>query len=117
MVYEHPGMADRLDRLRQEVEAFGSLREHVGWQRLLKRTIAQKEEWFEKLARKIASGQPLDEKFQRQVDYDRGWYDGAIYVLRHPELSEEALESALAVAWALRSGEPGISEIPDSQHT
>lgn len=110
-------MAERLDRLRQEVEAFGSLRDQVGWQRLLKRTIAQKDDWFAKLARKLASGAPLDASFQRQVDYDRGWFDGALYVLRHPELSEEALESALAVAWALRSGEPGVSEIPDSQHT
>lgn len=95
------------------MEAFGSLREHIGWQRLRKRVEAQKEAWIRKLGGRFARGEEVP---QRQIDYDRGWYDGAMYVLRHPEMSEEALESALLTAWALRSGEEGVYELPDSPH-
>jgi hypothetical protein len=113
LVYTMPGAAERLEALREEVEQFGSLKEQVGWQRLRQRVEAQRDKWINDLGRKLSRG---EEPNQRQIDYDRGWYDACMWLVRHPEISEEHLAQALATAWALRAGVDGYEEMPSSPH-
>lgn len=53
------------------------------------------------------SGEKVD---QREIDFHRGFYYGALWILEKPEKAEENLERAARHAWALVQLEMDMSE-------
>lgn len=53
---------------------------------------------------------------QREIDYNRGYYDGAIYAVSHPAMAEAALEKAATAAWALGLAEIEAESLEDSPY-
>jgi hypothetical protein len=86
----------------EDVRLFDGLREHVGWRRLWEKVRGDRERFLAGLTRRLMSGDPVD---QREIDFHRGFYYGAEWVLGHPEEAEKSLERAARLAWAITTEE------------
>ena len=82
----------------QDVRMFDGLREHQGFQHLRKKVAEQQDGFADRIARKILTGGEVD---QREIDYMRGYIEGAMFVVMRPEVAERNLELAGRLAYAL----------------
>lgn len=88
----------RVHRVIEEARLYDSLRENVAWQKLAQRVRDDKDRYFASIARRLMSGAKVD---QREVDYMRGFYFGARWIIEHPEEAEKSLERAARAAWRM----------------
>lgn len=77
---------------------FDGLLEHVGWKRLADKVRAGRERFLTGLVSRQMAGEVVS---QREIDYYRGFYDGAQWVIGVPENAEISLEAAAREAWRL----------------
>ncbi len=110
-VVERAKADPKVQRIVEDVKLFDGLREHQGWRRLYERVKADRERFLLGLARRLLSGDKVD---QQEIDFHRGFYQGAFWVLGHPEQAENSLERAarqayLALQLELTSEEDGAS--------
>lgn len=94
----------RLQKLAQEAAQYGRLKEDPAWRALFDRIQAQKERFMLRLARRLMAGEVVS---QRELDYNKGFYDGAYYAVAHPEKAITSLEHAAIAAWELKLDELG----------
>jgi hypothetical protein len=80
----------------RDAHLFDSLQEHDGWKRLAERVRADRERFFANLARRLMKGEAIP---QGEIDFHRGFYQGAEWVIGHPEEAEKSLERAASRAW------------------
>lgn len=85
-------------RVIEDVKLFDGLTEQVGWKRLAEIVKGERERFFASIASRIASGKVVD---QREIDYKRGFYEGARWIIDTPEQAEASLEAAAREAWRL----------------
>lgn len=85
-----------------EVQAFDGLQEHRGWKALQLSMQAQRDKFFLGMAKRLMSHAVID---QREIDYFRGYYDGAKDLLDRPQQVVESLEVAAKRAFALAQAE------------
>lgn len=90
---------DERDRLEDKARAYGNLaqglrrlRESEDWQVLRQSMLQAKRKVMESWTNALLRGTPVD---QRQVDYDRGYWDGVIQVLEAPDRALEQLNKTL----------------------
>lgn len=108
---------DRLDRVANEIlkdpriqnivkdaRLFDSLRENEAWKRLHQMVEAKREKWMRGVTLRFM-GPKRNWPAPEEIAYYQGFYEGAIYVLRHPEHAEKSLERAATMAWALAQAE------------
>lgn len=81
-----------------EAHMLDGLREHAGWRRLAERVRASEKGWMESLARRLMRGDKIPSE---EIDFHRGFYSGARWIIEHPEQAEAALEQAAQEAWKL----------------
>jgi len=86
----------------RDAHLFDSLKSHEGWKRLAEHVRADRERFLMRLAKRLMSGQVVD---QREIDYQRGFYQGAEWVIGHPEEAEASLERAARRAWRMAQDE------------
>jgi hypothetical protein len=105
-------------RVRQTIRdahLYDSLKQHEGWKRLAEKVRADRERFLAKIARRLMAGEPVD---QREIDYHRGFYQGAEWVIGHPEEAEASLERAARKAWRMARQELAEREAEqDSAYT
>jgi hypothetical protein len=82
----------------EDVRMYDELREHLGWRRLYERVKEQREGFVNWIARRLMQGEPVD---QREIDFHRGYFWGALDTLERPEKAEENLEKAARKAWTM----------------
>lgn len=87
----------RVQRIVQDAHLFDGLREHAGWRRLLELVQGDKSRFLGNIARRLMSGQEVS---QREIDFHRGFYAGAQWIIERPEEAEANLEKAARWAWA-----------------
>lgn len=88
----------KIQQVIADARMFDDLRTNPGWRRLYDIVAAQKGKWMEKLAHRLMYGpRPSPE----EIAYYRGYYEGAYFVLVHPEVAEQNLERAAQIAWRL----------------
>lgn len=83
-----------------DARIFDSLRTNVGWQRLFEHVSAKKSTWMEGILTRLMG----PKKFWPQTEeiaYHKGFYEGAFFVLAHPEHAEKNLERAARIAWSM----------------
>lgn len=80
----------------EDARVFGELKEQRGWQRLIERLEREKEEYLRDVAVRLLDGREVS---QREIDFMSGFYKGALYVLKHPEVAEKSFEKAARLAW------------------
>ena len=85
-----------LVEIRQRRAKLSALGRHPDWQELVATVDDAQESKFKSLRHRIYSGgRNAPEVPQREIDYHRGWMDGARWVLSLPEASEHKLEQEL----------------------
>lgn len=82
----------------REAQALDGLTEHGGWRILFNRVRAQRDGFLLSIARRLMSGELVD---QREIDFNRGYYEGALNTLARPDKALENLEKAARHAWTL----------------
>lgn len=86
----------KVQQIAEKAQMLGELKKHPGWSLLREIFNKKQKTYFESLARKIMSGSidapTLD---QRELDYQRGFWAGARWILDNPEQAERSLETAL----------------------
>lgn len=85
-------------RVVEDVRLFDGLLEHAGWQRLAQKVQGRKEAFFASLGRKLMAGGKVADQ---EIEFYRGWFAGAEYVIEMPAKAEESLEQAAREAWRI----------------
>lgn len=101
LVAERAKKDPRVRQTIRDAHLFDSLKEHDGWKRLAELVRGDRERFFAKITRRLMAGQEVD---QREIDFHRGFYMGAEWVIGHPEQAEASLERAARKAWRLQQG-------------
>ena len=99
-VYDEILNDPKIQRIVKDARLFDSLRENEAWKRLYQMTKAKHDRWMAAIARRFMgpqSGWPSSE----EIAYYQGFYQGAMFVLEHPEHAEASLERAATLAWAM----------------
>ena len=88
--------ADQIRVLGDRAQQLSKLTEHPSWATLKEELGRVREMYQTKLSRKLTTGginaPPLD---QREIDYQRGFFAGAKWILDNPDLAESTLQTAL----------------------
>lgn len=103
----------RLQRLAEEATEYGRLKEDPAWRSLHKRVRGQKDRFLIGIARRLMSGEIVP---QREIDYNRGFYDGAHYAVAHPDKAVASLEHAAAIAYELKLDEELVDAVGQSPY-
>jgi hypothetical protein len=75
---------------------YDGLQETVGWRHLCKKIKEQEETLWAPIVRRLKRGEVLD---QREIDHHRGFIEGAVFAVTHPEVADQNLELAARMAW------------------
>lgn len=102
-------IADRMRRdpkiatVVSDAQMFDQLQQDPGWRRLFEKVRADKDKIERSLAKRMFSrkDRPSDE----EIAYYQGFYQGAIFVLSHPDKAMENLERVARIAWTLVQSE------------
>jgi hypothetical protein len=107
-VLERAAQDPKIQQVIADARMYDSLRNDPGWRRLFEVVSSQKERWMQKLAKRLMYGpRPSD----AEIAYYRGFYEGAFFVLVHPEVAEANLERAARIAWALAGEDDDTEEV------
>lgn len=88
----------KVRRVVEDIRLFDGLLEHPGWQRLADKVRAKKEAFTQSLATRMMAGERISPE---EIEFQRGFYLGAEYVIATPEQAEHSLEVAAREAWRL----------------
>ena len=91
----------RVAQVVADAHLFDELRSNPGWQRLFDRVAARKAKWMSSLCTRLMGPQKLWPK-PEEIAYYQGFFQGAVWVLAHPEHAERNLERAAERAWMMR---------------
>lgn len=92
----------KVQRIVADVRLFEGLKENPGWRRLYEKVASDKERYLSGLSRRMMAGEKIPPE---EIAYHRGFYQGAIWVLAHPEVAEKNLERAARMAYVLAAEE------------
>jgi hypothetical protein len=88
----------KVQKIVERAHRFSGLKENPAWAELYEEVKRKKKNYMEGFARRLMAGELVD---QREIDYHRGFYQGAVWILAHPEEAEAALERAARNAWLI----------------
>jgi hypothetical protein len=81
-----------------DAQLFHDLTEMPGWERLRDRVKRQRENFIRHLGERLFSGK-LYTELQREIDYERGFFDGIEYFSGTPEKAMDNLEQTARTAY------------------
>lgn len=90
----------KVQRLISEVRNIGELTDHPGWQILRRKVEEEKDQFLLRVAKRLMAGYDVS---TLEIDYKRGYYQGALDTLLRPEKAWENLEKAARRAWLRQS--------------
>lgn len=93
-------LAERLPKIVADARLFNDLREDPAWRRLYEVVTAKKQRWMDSVSNRFMGPKKYWPE-PEEIAYYQGFYQGAIFVLSHPEHAEANLERAAKLAWAL----------------
>ncbi len=97
----------KIRRIVSDAHVFDDLKQMAGWRRLYETVKADKAKVMQEVAARLMKG---DRPSQEEIEYYRGFYQGAVYVLEHPAQAEANLERAARTAWVLAQSATGTEE-------
>jgi hypothetical protein len=100
MIAERIKSDPRIAQIVSDAQAFDNLRKDPGWQRLFARVQAKKQRWMDAVNARFM-GPKKNWPEPEEIAYYQGFYQGAIFVLAHPEHAEANLERAARIAWMM----------------
>lgn len=90
----------RIAKIVGDARLFDSLKQDLGWQRLFERVQARKARWMETINNRFMGPKKYWPE-PEEIAYHQGFYQGAVFVLAHPEHAEANLERAAKLAWMM----------------
>lgn len=90
----------KIQHIVRDARLFDGLRTNEAWQRLHQMVGAKREKWMQAMLSRLMGpkrGWPSTE----EIAHHQGFYQGAMFVLEHPEHAEKSLERAATLAWAM----------------
>lgn len=90
----------RVAQVVADAQLFDSLRTSPGWQRLFEHVSAKRDKWMQTIFKRMM-GPKKNWPEPDEIAYHKGFYEGAIFVLAHPEHAEANLERVARIAWAM----------------
>ncbi len=100
----------RVQQIVADAHLFDSLRSEPGWQRLFSMVQAKQNKFMESISKRLM-GPRKNWPEPEEIAYHQGFYQGAIFVLAHPEYAEKNLERAATVAWAMTLEDESTEEV------
>ena len=85
----------------KDAHDFNELRESRGWQRLYQITKAKRDRWMVDIAKRLMMHNEKYWPKPTEIAFNQGFYEGAMFILEHPEHAERSLERAATLAWAM----------------
>lgn len=83
-----------------DARLFDSLRAEPAWQRLFEHVSAKRDRWMQSILKRLMGPQKSWPSTE-EIAYHKGFYEGAVFVLAHPEHAEQNLEKAARIARVL----------------
>lgn len=111
-VLERVSRDPKIQQVIADARLYDSLRENPAWRRLFEIVSSQRDRWMDKISRKLM-GPQKDWPTPEEIAYHRGYYEGAFFVLVHPEVAEANLEKAARIAWRLYGDDDESTEEVD----
>ena len=103
----------RVRKVVGDVKLFDGLLEHPGWQRLAEIVRGERDRFLTSVTSALWRGEVVD---QRKLDYTRGFYEGARWIIETPVEAEASLEAAASKAWSLAQIEAARESEEDSPY-
>lgn len=94
----------KLQRVVENAHLFDDLRSHPGWKKLFELAERQKDKFLEDITRRIWAT-PASPPSVEEIEFHKGFHQGAQWVLRHPEWALTNLQKAARAAWLLEQGQ------------
>ena len=95
-----PKVAEIIER----AHLFDDLRTHPAWVRLLEYAEREKDRFLASLVRRLWET-PHKPPSPGEIEYHKGFYQGSLWVLKHPEMAEASLAQAARAAWLMAQDE------------
>lgn len=108
-VLEHVSKDPKMSQVVADARLYDSLRENPGWRRLYETVSIKKGKWMDSITKRLM-GPKKQWPEPEEIAYYRGFYEGAFFVLVHPEVAEQNLERAARVAWRLYGDDQEVEE-------
>lgn len=105
---ENPKIGKVMDNAR----LFGELKSQPAWVKLFDIVKSSKQSFVSKLAERVWQD-PKKIPSSEEIAYYKGFYQGAVWIVSHPEHAEKALENVARMAWLMSQGE-AINEEDDA---
>jgi hypothetical protein len=86
----------------KDVQMYDGLQEHIGWRHLRNKIKEQEDGLWAPILRRLKRGEVID---QREIDHHRGFIEGAVFAVTHPEVADTNLEKAARLAYMLGTRE------------
>lgn len=90
----------KLQELAERAAVFDDLKNHPAWRRLYELAVAEKESFFRGVTARMWNKPPVLPT-ESEVAYHQGFYQGALWLLAHPEMAEKSLYAAARAAYLL----------------
>ncbi len=98
LIKERMAKDPRVRQVVADAHVFDDLKQMPGWRRLYETVKADKGKVMQEMAARLMKG---DKPSSEEIEFYRGFYQGAVYVLEHPAQAERNLERAARTAWLL----------------
>jgi hypothetical protein len=82
----------------RDVQMYDGLQELPGWRHLCIKIKEQEEKLWAPIVSRLKRGEVID---QREIDHHRGFIEGAVFAVTHPEVADQNLELAARMAWVV----------------
>lgn len=93
----------KLQELIERANLFDDIKAHPGWRKLHDMARGQKDRFFDGVVARMWA-KPPELPAIEEVAYYQGFYQGAMWVLAHPEMAEHSLYQAARAAYLLSQG-------------
>lgn len=112
-VAERAANDPKVHKILEDVRLFDGLQEHPGWKRLYEHVKSSRSRFLLALTKRQMAGEEVS---QREIDFNRGFFQGALWALGHPDQAMTSLERAARQAWLAAELEVLTEEEGDSPY-
>lgn len=100
----------KIGKVIDNARLFGELKSQPAWIKLYDIIRSSKGSFVRKLSERVWND-PKKIPSSEEISYYKGFYQGAVWIVSHPEHAEKALENVARMAWLMSQGD----EITDQE--
>ena len=94
----------RLSAIVENASLFDDLRTHPGWKKLFELVEREEKKFLDDITRRLWE-HPANPPTVEEIEFHKGFQQGALWVLKHPEWALSSLRKAARAAWLLEQNQ------------